>query len=95
MVTEVPTGPEVGDKLVMVGSEPGLTLSLSDGELADIGAAALESVTVTVKVIVPNVVGVPERTPAELSDRPLAGRPDAVQVSVPEPPEAVKAKEYA
>jgi hypothetical protein len=50
---------------------------------------------VTVKVIVPAEVGVPERTPVELSDSPLAGRPVAVQVRVPEPPEAVKVKEYA
>jgi hypothetical protein len=94
MVTEVPTGPEVGDKLMMFGTVPKPTLRVRGGELADIGATALESVTMTVKVIIPAVVGVPERTPAELSDRPSAGRPDAVQVSVPEPPEAVKVKEY-
>jgi hypothetical protein len=94
MVTEVPTGPEVGDKLMMFGTVPRPTLRVRDGELADIGATALESVTVTLKVIVPAVVGVPERMPAELSDRPLAGRPVAVQVSVPVPPEAEKVKEY-
>jgi hypothetical protein len=94
IVTAVPTSPEVGDTLVMLG--PGLeTLRLSEGEVPDFAPAALESVTVTVKVIVPAEVGVPERTPAELSDRPLAGRPVAVQVSVPVPPEAVKVKEYA
>jgi hypothetical protein len=64
------------------------------GELAAYGAAALESVTVTAKVIVPAVVGVPERTPAEVSERPSAGSPIAAQVRFPEPPEAVKLKEY-
>jgi hypothetical protein len=96
IVTAVPTHPELGDRLAMLGPELALrTVSMSEGEVADFAPAALESVTVTVKVIVPAVVGVPERTPAELSDRPLAGRPVAVQVSVPEPPEAVKVKEYA
>jgi hypothetical protein len=95
MVTEVPTVPEVGDKLMICGPELERRSSLRDGDLADIGAAALESVTVRAKVIVPVVVGVPESTPAEVSDRPSAGRPEAVQVSVPEPPEAVKVKEYA
>ena len=94
IVTEVPTGPEVGDKLMMFGTVPKPTVSLRAGELAVNGPAALESVTVRVKVRAPAAVGVPERTPAELSDRPLAGRPEAVQVSVPEPPEAVKVNEY-
>jgi hypothetical protein len=94
IVTAVPTGPDVGDRPEMVGPEAETTLRLSDVELADFVPAALESVTVTVKVIVPAVVGVPERTPAELRDRPLAGRPVALQVRVPEPPEAVKVKEY-
>jgi hypothetical protein len=95
MVTEVPTGPEVGDRLKMLGPVPLLMVRLSEGEAAVPAPAALESARATVKVIVPTFVGVPERTPAELSDRPLAGRPVAVQVSVPEPPEAVKVKEYA
>jgi hypothetical protein len=94
IVTEVPTGPELGDRLAMLGPEAALRVSSSEGEVADFAPAALESVTVTVKVIVPADVGTPERTPAELNDRPSAGRPVAVQVSVPEPPEAVKVKEY-
>jgi hypothetical protein len=80
IVAAVPTHPELGDRLAMLGPEPETTLRLSDGEVADFAPAALESVTVTVKVIVPAVVGAPERTPAELSDRPLAGRPVAVLV---------------
>jgi hypothetical protein len=93
IVTKVPTGPEVGDRLVMLGPEPEITPILYVGELAAFGPAALESVTVTAKVIVPAVVGVPERAPAELSDRPSAGSPNAVHVSVPVPPEAVKVNE--
>jgi hypothetical protein len=95
IVTEVPTGPDVGERLAMLGPELALRMvSVSEGEVADFAPAALESVTVTVKVIVPADVGAPERAPAELSERPLAGRPVAVQVSVPVPPEAVKVKEY-
>jgi hypothetical protein len=95
IVTEVPTGPELGDRLVMLGPELLLRMvSVSEGEVADFAPAALESVTVTVKVVVPAVVGVPERTPAELSDRPPAERPVAVQERLPEPPEAVKVNVY-
>ena len=60
---------------------------------ADFGPAELESVTVEVKLIVPLVVGVPEMAPVlVLIESPLAGRPTALQVSVPAPPEAANAK---
>jgi hypothetical protein len=95
MVTEVPAGPEVGDRLKMLGPEPLEMVRLSEGEAAVSAPAALESATATVKLIVPTFVGVPERTPAELSDRPLAGSPNPVHVSVPVPPEAMKVNEYA
>jgi hypothetical protein len=94
MVTEVPTGPEVGDRLKMAGPEPLEMMRLSEGEAAVSAPAALESATATVKLIVPTCVGVPERTPAELSDRPSAGSPNPVQVRFPVPPEAVKVNEY-
>jgi hypothetical protein len=94
IVTEVPTGPEFGVRLAMPGVEAELTIkSLNMAALADCGPAALESITVTEKVLVPAEVGEPERTPAELSDRPAAS-PVPDQFRVPEPPEAEKVKEY-
>ena len=51
------------------------------------------SVTVTCTLDeVPAAVGVPERTPAPLRERP-AGRPVAAQLYVPEPPEAANCTE--
>ena len=51
-----------------------------------------ESVTFTVKVEVPGVVGVPEIAPELLKERPAGSdEPDArLQVSVPAPPLACK-----
>lgn len=63
-----------------------------NGADAVLGPAALESVTVTVKVTVPLAVGVPEIAPVlELIERP-SERPVALQVSVPAPPVAANAK---
>jgi hypothetical protein len=51
--------------------------------------AAAESLTCTVKVLVPLVVGVPLITPAELSDSPAGRAPEVFDhVFPPEPPEA-------
>ena len=59
---------------------------------ADLGPAALESVTVTVMLPVPLAVAVPEIAPVlELIDRPV-GNPVALQVSVPAPPVAANEK---
>jgi hypothetical protein len=41
-------------------------------------AGTAESVTVTVKLKVPNAVGVPERTPAGLSVSPVGRAPDVI-----------------
>ena len=42
----------------------------------------------------PGVVGVPDRTPAELSDRPAGTLPDGVHVAAPALPTAPNAYEY-
>jgi hypothetical protein len=78
--------------VVIVGAAGLLIVRIKAVE-ADFGPAELESVTVEVKLIVPLVVGVPEMAPVlELIESPLAGRPTALQVSVPAPPEAANAK---
>ena len=56
--------------------------------LADVVCCGVpESVTLSEMLVVPAVVGVPLRTPPELSERPL-GKLDADQTSVPVPPVA-------
>ena len=53
------------------------------------GVGAAESVTVTEKVEVPAVVGVPERRPVELRVRPAGGAPVVTaQERAPVPPVA-------
>ncbi len=56
----------------------------------------LASVTRTVKVLVPEVVGVPLRTPSELRDRPAGNEPEVtLQVNGGVPLEADRVCEYA
>ena len=58
----------------------------------DLGPAALESVTVTTTLALPLAAAVPEIAPVlELIESP-AGRPVALQVSVPAPPVAANEK---
>ena len=55
-----------------------------------------ESVTVTVKELVPAVVGVPDKTPAVLKVRPAGSVPvDTVQLKGAVPPDAVRVRLYA
>ena len=69
-----------------------LTVIVNCTEL-DWGPAALESFEVAVKVTLPFAVGVPEMAPVvALIERPSAGRPVALQVGGPAPPEIVNAK---
>lgn len=67
-------------------------MSVKLGEVTESAPAALESATVTVKLTVPEDVGVPLRTPDFESEKPLL-RPDALQVELPDPPDAAKVKE--
>jgi hypothetical protein len=74
-VDEVPPVTVVGFSVTEVN--PGLikTVRLAVAVWA-VGVA--ESVTVTVKLKVPNAVGVPERTPAELSVSPFGSAPEVI-----------------
>ena len=79
--------------MVVIVGAAGLLIVRMNGADAVFGPAMLESVTVTVKLIVPFAVGVPEMAPVlELIESPLAGRPTALQVSVPAPPVPANAK---
>jgi hypothetical protein len=75
---------------MVMANGAGLTVMLSC-LLAIVGVGA-ESVTCTVNVEVPGVVGVPEIAPVdELSDNPAGSVPTVtLQVSVPAPPLATK-----
>jgi hypothetical protein len=55
-----------------------------------VAVAGAESVTFTVTEKLPEAVGVPDMTPAELTERPL-GRPEADQVYGGVPPVAANA----
>lgn len=79
--------------VVVIAGGAGLLTVMTNCVDDDFGPAVLESVTVTVKLIVPLAVGVPEIAPVlELIESPLAGRPTALQVRVPAPPAAANAK---
>src|SRR5712692_2655784 len=77
----------------MLSTGAGLTVRVNWPEVVDCAPAALESVTVTVKLNVPVVPagGVPESTPAALIES-QEGRPVALQLSVPEPNMAANVK---
>ena len=78
----------LGSDVVVMANGAGLIVMLS-GFVAETGVGA-ESVTLTVKLEVPAVVGVPEIVPELLNDSP-AGKDDpvaALQVSAPAPPAA-------
>lgn len=86
----VPSGSEV-----VVITSVRLTMVMLSCFCADTGDEA-ESVTSTVKVKVPGLVGVPEITPLlALIDKPLGKLPDAVHLRVPVPPLACKVALYA
>ncbi len=69
----VPKVPAVNE-VVVIESGAGLIVI----ESALVAVLATESVTFTVKLEVPAVVGVPEITPAELSVRPAGRVPDEI-----------------
>lgn len=79
--------------VVIAGAAGLFIVSVNCADEADLGPAVLESITVRVNRTVDLLVGVPEIAPVlELIESPSAGSPEALQVSVPEPPVAAAAK---
>jgi hypothetical protein len=84
----MPADPAGNDVVVMLTTVTTVRLSCACAEPGPPDAAD-ESVACTVKVEVPETVGVPVMAPELLSDKPVGKAPLAkVQVSVPTPPVA-------
>ena len=91
-VPAVPGAAVICDCVVVIAGGAGLLIVRVRVLEADLGPAALESVTVTVTLGLPLEATVPEIAPVlELIDSPV-GRPTAFQVSVPAPPVAANGK---